>query len=148
MMNEQNIYELAQYFNEMVDRALDDLRQDLLEKVNEMLQDLQNSPELPADLTTNITKAGGDNFANQTFDSLGDFAGYAAISSVLPNFNASARLPRGLDNNVVFRPALRRIGNLAGKNIASSIFDASGGKINYGAKQLGSSIFAELFSSK
>jgi hypothetical protein len=57
-------------------------------------------------------------------------------------------LPRGLDNNVVFRPALRRIGNLAGKNIASSIFDTSGGRINYGAKQLGSSIFAELFSSK
>ncbi len=94
-MNEQNIYELEQYFNEMIEKSLTDLRQDLLEKVGEVLQDLSDAPQI--ELSDKITKAGDNDFMGQTFNSLGDLVGYAAVASVLPNINARARLPRGLN---------------------------------------------------
>ncbi len=145
-MNEQNIYELEQYFSQLIEKSLGDLREDLLDKMNELLQNLNGAPDFQADLSDGVVKAGADDFGSKTFDAFGDVISYAAISAVLPNINSTARLPRGLDGSVVFRPALRRVGTLAGKTIASTIFDTSGGKISYGSRQLGSSIFAELFS--
>jgi hypothetical protein len=127
-MNEAELEQLQDYFVNVIEQSLNNLRSDLLQQLRDMLQNasFENSDD------------GGfiaDGAISDFGDSLGDFGVYAAISSVIP-LNASAKLPNGLNSAAIFRPALRRIGTIAGRNIAAQIFDNNAGRVKYGSNQI------------
>jgi hypothetical protein len=137
-MNDAELEQLQDYFLNVIDKSLDNLRSDLMQQLNDMLQNVS------------LDNAGGGfqvdgGMIDDVSDSLGNLGAYAVISSVLP-LNVNARLPNGFNNANIFRPSLRRIGTIAGRSIAANLFDNNGGKVKYGSNQVSDAIKSGLDS--
>jgi hypothetical protein len=140
-----NIYEIEQELQRLIDDSIDRLRVQLQEQAADLLQNYTSHDQSEERFDSALADSRDVSLWNKSAKNIADIGTFAALSAVIPIPASAGRLPASLQSETLFRPALRRLGSLAGRSAATALFDTSNGTVSYSNRQAGQRLLQELF---
>jgi hypothetical protein len=141
----RDIYEIEAELQQLIESAITELRTQLRQEAADLLQESVVLEQEPQAFSTDTARGASVSLWDKSAENIADLGTFAALSALMPIQPQVARLPASLQGDTVFRPALRRLGTLAGRSAAAAIFDSSQGSVGYSSRQAGQRLLQELF---